>query len=316
MQFSILTLLMFMGLIQSDSLNIAVITQVLVGDKKNDIHIHREQYGLYFAIDSNERFWLTDVLKKQIKSFDNKGRLLYIVLSENPSAQINKMYIHNDYLIALTSDGILYFYNKHNGKLVARQTLIVEHAIFNKAYFFDKYLFLPQDGSPLPNENLYEFVIEVNKSSEYVLSVNVRQLGLIINAYNSDKKNDNYLPIDSSCYTALKGIDQLDFKGQSEDYILIRRESKNEENDFYYLFLKKNHIIKKIGSIPKSITGFVDNAWWGESSVIVGNRLFLMGVKYQDMKYYDNPQKIIISKVDLSNTDKMATMSIQEMLAK
>ena len=313
MHIYILSFLFLLTSIQFDSLDITPIAQVTIGDKRNDIHIDDFQRGVYFTIDENECFWLSDYENRQIKAFNNKGKLLYIINPENISASIEKLHIYDDYLIALKSDGVLYFYNKYEGKLLARKKLTVEHAIFNKAYFNGQYLFLPQFGSPFPNENLYEFLIEIKKPSEQTLSISVDKLNLIMNAYNSDKKNNNYLPIEDSCYSTLKDIFQLSFKGQSKDYILIMNYSgPTKEEDGYYIFLKKNQLLKKIGKFPESITGIVDNSWWGEASVIIGNHLYLMGVKYKD----DNPKNIVISKVSLSNINKLTTVSVEEILVK
>jgi len=313
---SILTLLLISTKVQSDSAVILPIVQVKIGDKRNEIRMDDFQRGACFAIDENEYLWLTDYKSRQIKAFNKEGEVVYIIIQNNISVSIDKIYVYSDYLITLTSNGVLSFYNKFNGKLLTQHKLKIERALFKNAYFYDKYIFLPQFGSPLPNENLFEFVIEIEKSTEQSISFNVRQIGCIINSYDSNKMNNNYFPVDSACYSLLKDLHDLDFKGQSKDCILIRREGKDDKSDCYYVLFKKNYIIKSIGNFSKSVTGLIDNTGWGEASVIVGKYLYFIGVKYRDMNHYHNPQKIIISKLNLSIIDKLPTVTIEEMLAK
>ena len=106
------------------------------------------------------------------------------------------------------------------------------------------------------------------------------------------------------------------FKGESKDYLLILREGDRYEENQYYVFQKRNRRIKKIGIFPESITGFLTNNWWGESSTIIGDYLYLVGVRYWNKKYPDIPAKIIITKIDLSNIEKLPTVTIEEVLAK
>jgi|GEM_PF-5368764 len=318
MQLYLIAFLMYFGTIHSDSLDITPMAQVGVGDNDNEVNADREQEGLYFAVDESEQFWLVDAIHRQIKAFNNKGRLMYIVLPENPSVRIDKIYVSGNYLITLSSEGILYFYNKYNGKLLGQSKLAVEEAYFNKAYFYGNILFLPQRGHPAPNENLYEFAIEIKEIPEQPVQFNVRQINFITQAWDLwDATNNNFLPFDSSCYSLLKGLNHLSLRGQSRDFILIMRlVGKVGKEDGYYLFLKKEKILKKIGIIPKSITGLISQTWWGEGAVFVGRNLYLMGVKYKDMKYFDSPQSVIISKIDLSKVDKLPTVPIEEIMRK
>jgi hypothetical protein len=286
--------------------------QVAIGEGRNEIHLGWQQLGTYFTVDEDERLWLVDAEDGQVKAFDKQGQLIYIVPRENPGMSVDRVHVYKDYLITL-SEGILFFHNKYNGKLLREQKLDVENAIYNQAYFFSNYLYLPQHEYG-PIQNLYKFVFETKTTVGDSLNVNIHQLDLIPNA-RGIYRSRSIFPIDSCCYTVLKDMDWQSFKGQSENYVLIMTEvgTTGKEEDCYYVLRKKDHLIKRIGKIPESITGLVANYGWGESSVIVGNVVYLMGVKYQDMKHgYHDPQKIIISKINLSNIDKLPSVPVEE----
>lgn len=320
MQPIIILLILLIGGIRSDSLRVTRVAQVTVGSHKNEVNVHRTQEGLYFAIDEHGQFWLVDAISRRIKCFNKKGELLYVIQPENPNARIDKIYLNGNYLFALSSESVLYLYEKYKGTLLDRTKLPVEKAYTNKAYFYDNVLFLPQPTRPAPAENLYEYSIEVRINPEQPIHLKVSQIRFFPKAsFDPEKSSDNFLPIDSASIAILHGLSQTRFEGQSEDYILIMNLAGYERpipEASCYLFLKREQILKKIGDLPETITGLVSQTWWGECSTIVDNEIYLMGVKYRNMKYHEDPSEIILSKIDLNDISKLPSIPIEEILGK
>lgn len=287
----------------------APIKTIKIGDKAGEIKIDEQQIGLNFAVDADEHFWLTDIDSKQVKAFGGDGKFLYAVppADGQSAATIDKIHVIGRYLIILKSDFTLDFYDKAVGTLIAKQKLEIKNAITNKAYFYGSYFFLPQFGMKFPNENIYGFKIDTAEISG-CSATSVKSLGLFMDAYKADRKYQ-FLPVDKDSYPLLKDISSSEFKGQSDDYILIVKNVGNPAKECYYVYVKKERVFKKIGKVSEKITGMIANYGWGSSSIIVDNSLYLLGVKYRNMKDYEQPNEIIISKVDLNSIYKLPDVS-------
>ena len=281
--------------------SIETIVTIPVGNDKKQVYVDKLSTILDFEI-IGEKIFISDIKMNAIKVFTKKGEFLYIILLEND--EIARIYSYKRYLIVITFNSKIYIYSEE-GSLVFNIDLsfCVNDGSVMGSLFYKDMLFIPQENGIYFDKDINFIKLIIEKSINESENISIKFIGRLENSLNPETMR-GFLPIEKKHNKYLNKIIDQEFICQSERYVLfiIVYPNKNSLNPVYFLYVKKDHSFRRLGTINEWVTGNIG----GGRVKIYDNYLYLLGLYYVNDKLYDEngALKLIISRIDLEKVEK------------